>query len=338
MSNVYVVRTEDKNGPRPAIFASLQQGLARIGWSYTDACDLSLVKKALADGNPTAEQNDAKRCLGFLERIRQGDRLLYPNTPDRGQFAVCEVVDDEYLFLAPEQALDGTNDFRSARRVRLLWEEPVSKDDPRVPPALRNRLGKQGRFTQMHDPSPLEDLLERLLSGLTPEQAASPIGLLHARLKTELEQIVVGLGAKIQAGHPGKDLSTFIQGLLEQMGYEPVLQEGPREYGSDLVVEIMHELLPALRVGIQVFSWQGEAAADSVRRKLDQLLAGWERNALDFGLLVTTANATVKAREMIRKHNEAELARRVRLIDGHELSDLFIRHWTNDEKGEVTSG
>ena len=246
---------------------------------------------------------------------------------------ICEVTEGGYRFLPPEHALPNTEgDFRSAHPTTLSWPEPISKDDPRVPPALRHRLGKPGRFSEVSNPALVEDLLERLSSGVGSEAAATPLGRLHSQLRGDLLQIIAGLGASIQAEHPAKDLSSFVDELFRRMRLDPVLQEGPGERGSDVVVEVEHELLPRLRIGAQVFSWQGEAAAGSVRAKLEQLVAGWEANRLDFGLLVTTAKVDTAVRQVVVDHNRASHDRRVRLIDGRELADLFLRHWPAGER------
>src|SRR5947209_5105272 len=144
--NAFVVRTQDDEGnPNAAILDSLRQGWARIGWSSQEEQDLLKVQRASREGKLSQEQQYARRCLGFLERVRPDDILFYPNVPDVGLFVVCEVAEGGYRFLPPSEALPGTEgDFRSAQPAKLLGQGPVSKDDPRVPPALRNRLGKQG--------------------------------------------------------------------------------------------------------------------------------------------------------------------------------------------------
>src|SRR3954453_4044206 len=149
--DAFVGRPQDDEGnPNAAILDSLRQGWARIGWSSQEGQDLREGKRASREGKLSQEQQYARRCLGFLERVRPGDVLFYPNVPDVGLFVVCEVVEGGYHFLLPSQAPPGTEgDFRSAQPAKLLGQGPVSKDDPRVPPALRNRLGKQGRFSQV---------------------------------------------------------------------------------------------------------------------------------------------------------------------------------------------
>jgi hypothetical protein len=126
--------------------------------------------------------------------------------------------------------------------------------------------------------------------------------------------LIGSLGAHIQAEHPAKDLSSFVAELFGRMGFDTVLQEGPSEHGSDVVAEIEHDLLPRLRVGAQVFSWKDNAAADDVRAKLEQLVSGWGKNQLDFGLLITTARVNIVAPQVVIEHNRAYPNRRVRLI------------------------
>ncbi len=109
------------------------------------------------------------------------------------------------------------------------------------------------------------------------------------------------------------------------MGYFCELQEGPAEAGSDIVLTVGDRFLPDdvnSRVGVQIFSYRGPVDEHALKEKLEQLLQGWERNDLDFGALLTTGRCDEEAVAMLRRHNEDDRQRQVRLIDGDELAVL----------------
>lgn len=115
------------------------------------------------------------------------------------------------------------------------------------------------------------------------------------------------------------------------MGYTPDVQEGPGEAGSDIVVTVNDPLLPELRIGVQVFSYEGSVEAPSLRSKLNQLLHGWEDNTLDYGALFTTGRCSDEAKEELRRHNKTTPEKQVELIDGDVLADLFLKYFPPEE-------
>ena len=114
----YVVKTVvrgDSQDLARKLFKSLQNGCARIGWSWLDNLDLKQIISANwneLDGN----QQDAWYCRGFVDRAEIGDLLFYPNVPEFGQFAVAKIT-GEYQFVPAEESLDG--DFRSNSELRV---------------------------------------------------------------------------------------------------------------------------------------------------------------------------------------------------------------------------
>lgn len=128
MPKAYVLKTiylED--GVRHSVLGvheSLQNGKARIGWSSKDEHDLRLLKQKIDGGERNAlspDQQEACRCLGFLNRVQCGDYLVYPHQPKPNYVLIAQVKDGpdgEYGFLPSEESLDG--DFRSFRGCELL--------------------------------------------------------------------------------------------------------------------------------------------------------------------------------------------------------------------------
>ena len=127
------------------------------------------------------------------------------------------------------------------------------------------------------------------------------------------------------------DLSRrFCPDLFERMGYTYDVQEGPAEAGSDIVVTVGSPLLPdgvEFRIGVQVFAYVRTVEAPALQSKLNQLLGGWENNDLNYGALLTTGDCNAEAKEVLQNHNKNNPDRRVHLIEGDDLADLFLQYF-----------
>ena len=325
MSNAYIVKAVDDGHPSqpiPGIFEELVEGRARIGWSYQDNLDLRTIGRQIEEGEKLDDdQQEARRCLGFLTRPQVGDYLIYPHQPSRGQFTVVKVT-GEYDYSDEGNGLKG--DFRSFRPCSLLTPTPVDMYDDIVAAQLRYRLGRPGRFSRMYDTTALDLFLNAL-----PFQGQIQDGSITTsvrRIHTELRQTVP---SSLLREFAQAELSRrFCAELFERMGCSPEVQEGPGEAGSDVIVTIGSPLLPTeFRIGVQAFAYEGTVTAPSLQQKLTQLIEGWERNSLDYGVLLTTGCCSEEARNVLRCHNEKHLNRNVALIDGEDLTDLFLQNF-----------
>lgn len=324
MSRAYIVKTMDKDSgePIPGVFEELQVGRARIGWSYRDDLDLRLIQEKIQQGSSlNGYEQDAKRCLGFLARPTLDDYLLYPHQPDRGQFCIVQVK-DEYDYSAAEDGLDG--DFRSFRPCSLMTSGPVDMYDEIVPSQLRQRLGRPGRFSEVYDTSPLFIFLEALPEAGRIQDASNRAGL--QRIHNELRE---KLPDALRREFSRADLSRKLcPDLFERMGYSYVVQEGPAEAGSDIVVSLGSPLLldsVEIRIGVQVFASEGTvekpyfSEGDQNMATSIQLPADAEQR-LDFLAAQTGRTKDVCLREIIERGLEdmedyyiaAEVLKRVR--------------------------
>ena len=90
MSDAFVVKTVKNGQPVLGVFDELEAGRARIGWSWLPNLNLRSILEKIEQGKPLDQyQQEARRCLGFLTRVKSGDYLLYPNQPDRGEVLCC---------------------------------------------------------------------------------------------------------------------------------------------------------------------------------------------------------------------------------------------------------
>ena len=322
---VYVVKTTDDQGQTiPGIFDELQSGYARIGWSWEDKLDLRLINEKIQQGNELDEhEQEARRCLGFLNRPEMEDYLIYPHQPARGQFCVVQVA-GEYDYSTEGTCIEG---FRSFRPCSPITPSPVDWYDEIVPSQLRQRLGRPGRFSEVYDTRPFFTFLQDLPNvGRLQDGSNQPI---LKRIHNELRKI---LPAALYTEFNRADLSRrFCSELFERMGYSSFnVQEGPAEAGSDVVVTVGSPLLPdevEFQIGVQVFAYTGTVEAEDLRGKLGQLLRGWEDNSLNYGALLTTGRCSDEAKEMLRDHNRNNPRQLVRLIEGEDLADLFLRYF-----------
>ena len=332
MPAAYVVKAVDKEGrPFPGVFDELKAGRARMGWSYQDNLDLRLLLGRIEQGEQLDEdERDAKRCLGFLTRVESEDYLLYPHQPDRGQFSVVQVT-GEYDYSTEQDGL--SEDFRSFRPCLLKTPEPVDMYDEIVPSQLRHRLGRPGRLSQVYDAAPLFRFLKDLpnqgqLQGDSNQMSEMSLQRIHNELRGKLPEA-------LHREFSRTDLSRqFCRVLFDRMGYTTDVQEGPYEAGSDVVVTVDNPLLPGeFRIGVQVFSYEGDVQESALQPKLDQLLRGWETNSLNYGVLLTTGRCSEAAVAALRNHNKEKPDRRVRLIEGDDLADLFLKHFPPGDLG-----
>ena len=323
---VYVLKAVDFDGtPIAGVFDELQAGRARMGWSYRDNLNLRVIKTQWEAGQALDEdQNGAwRRCRRFLTDVKCGDYIFYPHQPVRRQFSVVRIT-GKYDYSPRGQALNG--DFRSYRPCCLLTPEPISYDDEIVPPRLRHLLGTQGAFFRPSAQGLFFEFLADLpAAGRRRDGSnASSLRSIHRRLQETLPDM-------LHREFPAADLSRrFCSELLERMDDIYELQEGRGEVGSDIVVTVNHPFLPEnvdIRIGVQVFSYKDRVEEWTLQKKLEQLLKGWEHNSLTYGALLTTGRCPDESRALLREHNHNNPNRLVRLIEGDDLADLFLKYF-----------
>ena len=321
---VFVVRTADASGQSlPGIFDELEDGRARLGCSWSDRQDLRLIRERIDENAELdATEREARGCLPFLISVDVEDYLIYPNQPYKGKFSVVQVT-GEYDYSKPEEELRGG--FRSYRDCRLITPDyGIDRYATIVSARLRQDIGRPRCIYRLDDPVAFFTFLEEHSESGTRrnDPARDSIRKIHQVLRHYLLQL-------IRMEFAAHDFSgPFCAGLLERMGYAADVQEGPADSGPDIVAAVTHPLVPpTFRIGVQVFGFHGAVEETQLVEKLEQLLLGWTRNSLDYGVLLTTGGCTEEARTAVSGHNENNPDRPVRLIEGDDLVDLFLKHF-----------
>ena len=328
MPAVFILKAWSYDYPRrtiPGVFESLQNGKARIGWSYEDRLDLRTLQERRRTGqNLDPEERDAWRCRRFLEELAYEDYLIYPHQNEYRKFVIAQITGD-YDYAPTSDSLNG--DFRSFRPCCLLTPDPIDWYDGIVPPIIRSKLGLRGRFFKLREE--LYSQFKRLLNNLP--RAGQSQDSLSRRLERVTDGLTEHLPVLLHREFPQADLSSLCAELFNRMGYSAELQEGPAERGSDIVVTAGIPLIEKDNtIGVQVFAFEGTVNTNSLQLKLSQLLSGWDNNALDYGVLLTTGTCDCSARNVIIDHNNANRSCPVRLIEGQELAELFLQYFGSD--------
>ena len=66
-----------------------------------------------------------------------------------------------------------------------------------------------------------------------------------------------------------------------------------------------------------------------------QLLRGWETNFLEHDALLTRGRCSEAAKTALLNHNKEKPKRPVRLIEGNDFADLFLKYFPPGDLGRV---
>lgn len=174
--------------------ASLKDGLARFGWSYTPTADLTKLQERITVNGWDSLSAEEKDCYhAFLLDIQPGDWWVYINVPEAGRCCAARVT-------GPYKWLGQYDDFNHSISVDASSFFEFDRHDAAVPPYLRARLMLQGRKWRINALSDFEKLIEAARSSRlgTPFSLSTDIGALAA----ELEPLLAQIAALIQRAAP----------------------------------------------------------------------------------------------------------------------------------------
>jgi len=155
--------TVDDKTVQPMLFRELKEGNARFGWSFRADLDL----RHLSKQEPfTEEQRDILKKVRFLLDLKPGDYLIYINLPEQNLCSVGKVVGnytyDAGLFLPAFDFAEDNRDFRHVIPVQFMGT--FSRQDPRIPSALANKLKLRGSKWQVKEKMEFLEVLRLLIT------------------------------------------------------------------------------------------------------------------------------------------------------------------------------
>ncbi len=228
----WVVRTDPTRAGY--LGEEVRSGRMRQGWGNREDLNLEDLAERVRSGEDLSdEQSDAWRNRRLLpsepDSVREGDIVLLPNLPKKGQWLVAEVADDEYRYEIPP----GVGDYGHVRNVRLLNpDSPVNPYDGAVSARLRGTMRVRRRMWNIdrHE-ADFRTLLAALDEGRSVGRARSG----EERLEGAKEALKVHLWEQLDREFRGEEFEGPCGRLLDLL-YDGVERTaGSGERGADFV-------------------------------------------------------------------------------------------------------
>ena len=260
-----------------AVYASLQGGVGRFGWSYMRGADgeplgdadLKRIKyKIDTTGWDSLTRGEEERYQPFLLDLKEGDWVIYVNVPRWGRCTVARVSGPYYW--SPDD-----DDFNHRFRVDPRSVRDFDRNNAIVHPALSARLKLQGRYWRIYAEEEFKTLLSGLNAGTTPQLRTPQTNAML--LGRELEPLLLEVTKRMQRTHPNYDLEALLELVFKSIpGVRKVVRQGGSgDHGADLIVEFEGGLPhPALQTQhtcvVQAKAYEGEhwdtQAVQDIRR------------------------------------------------------------------------
>ena len=315
--SIYAMKVDD--GWSWPVHESLKNGEGRFGCSYVDTANLHDLRGRIArDGWDSLDVQEKDCYQEFLLSLESGDYVVYVNLPEWGQCTLAEVT-GPYFWRWSDR--DFNHRFPVARRSVRTFD----RNDARVAPGLSARLKRRGRCYRIH----AEDEFRHLVQALRPGAKAAPgmfAGDLH-QLGDDLKSFLLSVTEELRRPRPHVELEHLVERLFRRLpGVRSVARhEGAGEGGADILVELEVGSIPQLvhRLVVHVRPPQdaptGPSAVDDMRRAIAV-------RGADMALVVSTeTHRDPKEKRQLDRLAE-DLMKPVALLDGGELTALFLQH------------
>ncbi len=193
--------------------ASLKDGVARFGWSYTPTADLTTLQQRITTQGWDSLSADEKDCYqAFLLNVQAGDWWVYINVPEVSRCCAAKVT-------GPYKWLGQYDDFNHSVSVDPSSFFEFDRRDAAVPPYLRARLMLQGKKWRINAQSDFENLVEAARSNRlgTSFSLSTDIGALAA----ELEPLLAQIAGLIQRAAPNRNLESLLEQVIHASSRSP---------------------------------------------------------------------------------------------------------------------
>lgn len=321
--SIYALKAGDEETSASALFASLQAGEGRFGWSYIETADLHQLQQKIDGSGWESLSGDEKACYQpFLLSFNAGDWVIYVNMPEWGQCAAARVS-------GPYRWRYEGGDYNHRFPVEADSVFVFDRNDAMVHPALSARLKLQGRRWTIYAWAEFEALLKSHQAGQSckPRTAQANLGFLTKEIRSNLAEITV----KIQRTHPNVDLEALIAETFKNV---PRVKEvrwlgGAGDHGADIIVTFEQGLPIAglLQQGaciVQVKSFVGEHADTQALEDIRRAFQYYPEATM--GLIVSTADSRSEHFDRRLEELRDQLGKPVALLIGADVAAFFLRY------------
>jgi hypothetical protein len=332
---VWVFNTPQGEGKVDFVYASLQKGISRYGWSYVNTADLHKMKN-MEDEDWEKLDESAIDCWNrghFLLGVEKGDWVIHVNVPEWGLCTAGKVI-EAYKFDPKKNKIgvgdysDG-GDFRHTLGIDIDTLITFNRNDENITPYISRRLKLQGAHWKIYDTDEFQKSMENIRNNAVslPENITHGLYYLRESLKTPLSQITEA----IQKNHPGKKLEEFMAMIFEKIpNVIDVKQNGSgwgTDYGADIIVTYstglpINGLQQEAVTVVQVKSFTGVHWSDEA---VEQIKTGIDKYEASSGLIISTAEACEDLQKSIEKAQK-QIKKPIALIAGEDVAMFVLKY------------
>jgi restriction system protein len=293
-----------------------------IGWPEMEDLsklprDRTAIKQAIASAYPTKKEGaipvEAGVIYRFIHEVKPGDYVVYPSKHDRivniGKFTGEFVYD-------PGQGTDG-EEYPNSRIVKWLGHFPRSDFSQSALYEIGSFLtlfkvkNHTSEFLAKVDPTVAEPGDDE--QDITPDDDSVSSTVTRQAEETAQDFVIKRIHTQLS----GHDFEHFIAHLLGCMGYTVRVTQKSGDGGVDVIAHNDKLGFEPPIIKVQCKRTTSQISETQVRELLGTLVEG------EYGLFVTLGAYERKAR--LSERNLSKL----RLIDGDELFELVVRHYSD---------
>jgi hypothetical protein len=329
---VWVFNTPQGDGQVDFVYASLQKGISRYGWSYVNTADLHKMENKDWEELDESETECWNRGH-FLLDVEKGDWVVHVNVPEWGMCTAGKVI-EKYKFDSKKNKIgvddysDG-GDFRHTLGLDIDTLVTFDRNNENITPFISRRLKLQGAYWRIYDTDEFLKSIENVRNNVVsvPENITHGLYYLREDLKTPLSQITEA----IQRNHPGKKLEEFIAMIFEKVpNVIEVKQNGSgwgTDYGADIIVTYstglpINGLQQEAVTVVQVKSFTGIHLRDEA---VEQIKTGIDKYEASSGLIISTAEASGNLLKSIENAQE-QIKKPIVLMAGEDVAMFVIKY------------
>lgn len=305
------------------IFASLQKGDGRFGWSYIPTADLRQLQKRIDGGEWDKLTDQEKDCYqSFLLDMKDGDYVVYINVPAWGKCTLARVTGG-YEWRYEDK------DFNHRFPVDPSSVYTFDRNSASVHPALGARLKLQGRWWRIYKHKEFMDLVDFLKAGGKSVQKTPQANLQF--LSAQIEPCLLDITRHIHNTHPNYDLECLLAEVFKKVPgvIDVKWQGGAGDHGADIIVTYESGFpIPGMEkqsvLLVQVKSFYGKHSDTKAVNDIERAFRHYPDASM--GLIISTADsASDEVTEALDKLREAS-GKQIGLLIGPNVAAFLLRY------------